>query len=211
VLDMRSNPGGLLDPGLGALQTCSLVPRQPNRPALKGRGRIESSVTAIRRAEMAPACALVLLVDVRSASSTEIVGPAPCQDTRSSADHRESPRYGKGRRAERDRTWKRRWRMKITTARWYTTPCRAAPRSAGALSARTASRIRRSPKKLPDPRWPEVRFSAGGGISPDVCCRPSPLCAASRPDPSVRPLAEKSGLFPRRNYRLTRLAPDGAR
>ena len=115
VLDMRSNPGGLLDQGLsvsdlflGAGQRIvSLRGRSP------GANRDYSDSTAQRW----PGLPLIILVDDRSASAAEIVAGALQDHDRALIVG--EPTYGKG-SAQTIVPLGDAGGLKITTARWYT-------------------------------------------------------------------------------------------
>jgi len=160
VLDIRSNPGGLLHQGLGVAdlflgkgqRIVSLKGRQP------GVNRDYTDTTAQRW----PKLPLVVLVDDRSASAAEIVAGALQDHDRAVVVG--EPTYGKG-SAQTIIALGSIGGLKITTARWYT----PSGRSISKQVPREDSDDQRDPQ-------PPLRFRTdagrvvygGGGISPDL-------------------------------------------
>lgn len=160
VLDLRSNPGGLLDQGLGVAdlflekgqRIVSLKGRQP------GVNRDYNDTTAQRW----PKLPLVVLVDDRSASAAEIVAGALQDHDRAVVVG--EPTYGKG-SAQTVIPLGSVGGLKITTSRWYT----PSGRSISKKVPREDSDDQRNSK-------PPQRFRTdagrvvygGGGISPDL-------------------------------------------
>src|SRR5882724_1711325 len=150
VLDLRGNPGGLLEQGLGIAQLFL--------PA--GSGLVEVRArpgTAIQRARAQappryPTLPLAVLVDGLSASASEILAGALQDEHRAVVLGRQS--YGKGSVQETVRLPEG-WTVKLTVARWYTP------------AGRGIDRGRQSADSMldPDARHP-------GGIVPDTPLAP---------------------------------------
>jgi len=160
VLDLRTNPGGLLTQGV---RVSDLFLNQGQK-IVSMRGRVpeanrEYADTAQQRWPELP---LVVLVDGRSASAAEIVGGALQDHDRAVLVG--TPTYGKG-SAQSVIAFGDQGGLKITTARWFTPVGR--------------SITRRQPSEDEDadsPPAPRERFHTdggrivygGGGITPDV-------------------------------------------
>ncbi len=160
VLDLRSNPGGLLDQGLGVADL--FLGKGQRIVSLKGRQpgvNRDFNDTTVQRWPKLP---LVVLVDDRSASAAEIVAGALQDHDRAVVVG--EPTYGKG-SAQTIISLGSVGGLKITTARWYT----PSGRSISKQVLREDSEDQRSPK-------PPERFRTdagrvvygGGGISPDL-------------------------------------------
>ena len=160
VLDMRTNPGGLLTQGVRV----SDLFLDPGQKIVSMRGRVadanrEYADTAQQRWPQLP---LLVLVDGRSASAAEIVAGALQDHDRAVIIG--TPTYGKG-SAQSVISFGPEGGLKITTARWFTPVGR--------------SITRRLPSDDdPDDQLPAVRerfrtdggrvVYGGGGITPDV-------------------------------------------
>lgn len=185
VIDMRSNPGGLLDQGLsvsdlflGAGQRIvSLHGRSP------GANRDYSDSTAQRW----PGLPLVILVDDRSASAAEIVAGALQDHDRALIVG--EPTYGKG-SAQTIVPLGDDGGLKITTARWYT----PAGRSISKRAQREDSDVAPEDTKPKPYKTDGGRVVyGGGGITPDVVVTDSTLLRQSRILAAA--LARKAGTF----------------
>jgi len=160
VLDLRSNPGGLLDQGLGVAdlflgkgqRIVSLKGRQP------GVNRDYNDTTEQRW----PKLPLVVLVDDRSASAAEIVAGALQDHDRAVVVG--EPTYGKG-SAQTIIPLGSVGGLKITTSRWYT----PSGRSISKQVPREDSDDQRDSKPREKFRTDAGRVVyGGGGISPDL-------------------------------------------
>jgi carboxyl-terminal processing protease len=160
VLDLRTNPGGLLNQGVRV----SDLFLNPGQKIVSMRGRLpeanrEYADSAMQRWPQLP---LVVLVDGRSASAAEIVAGALQDHDRAVLVG--TPTYGKG-SAQSVIPFGLEGGLKITTARWFTP------------SGRSITRKRPADDETDD-GLPEVRqrfrtdagraVYGGGGITPDV-------------------------------------------
>ncbi|MEA2765976.1 MAG: carboxyl-terminal processing protease [Gemmatimonadaceae bacterium] len=160
VLDLRTNPGGLLNQGVRV----SDLFLNPGQKIVSMRGRLpeanrEYADSAVQRWPQLP---LVVLVDGRSASAAEIVAGALQDHDRAVLVG--TPTYGKG-SAQSVIPFGLEGGLKITTARWFTP------------SGRSITRKRPADDETDD-GLPEVRqrfrtdagraVYGGGGITPDV-------------------------------------------
>ncbi len=184
VLDLRSNPGGLLDQGLsvsdlflGAGQRIvSLRGRTP------GANRDYTDSTAQRW----PGLPLIILVDDKSASAAEIVAGALQDHDRALIVG--EPTYGKG-SAQTVVPLGDDGGLKITTARWYTPAGRSISRRAERDDGDPATEAKPERFKTDGGR---IVFG-GGGISPDLMVADSSLVRQSRILQTA--LGRKVGLF----------------
>jgi carboxyl-terminal processing protease len=173
VLDLRNNPGGLLDEGIAV----SDLFLNPGQEIVATRGRAPRSTHAFedgapqRYADLP----LVLLVNGYSASASEIVAGALQDHDRALLIG--TPTYGKGLVQTVFRLGDS-LALKLTTARWYTPSGRSIQRP---------SKIGFEPDVLPDDTVPPADTTkpaqtyrtdtgrsvlGGGGITPDVVMRP---------------------------------------
>lgn len=169
VIDMRSNPGGLLDQGLSVSDL--FLGNGQRIASLKGRGAVSREYVD-STAQRWPALPLVILVDDRSASAAEIVAGALQDHDRALIIG--EPTYGKG-SAQTIIPLGSDGGLKITTARWYTPVGRS-----------IAKRAERDDSEPDSPKPPRFRTDGGrlvyggGGISPDVIASDSALRRESR-------------------------------
>ena len=170
VLDLRTNPGGLLNQGVRV----SDLFLNPGQKIVSMRGRLpdanrEYADTAKQRWPQLP---LLVLVDGRSASAAEIVAGALQDHDRAVLIG--TPTYGKG-SAQSVIPFGADGGLKITTARWFTPSGRSIARK---LSADDDS------DDAPVPARQRFRTDAGrtvyggGGIAPDVIAGDSTTPAA---------------------------------
>jgi carboxyl-terminal processing protease len=122
VLDLRGNPGGVLD---AAIDVCSLFLTEGKVLTIRGRdpdtGKTTEEVKEVRSSLPHKTCPLVLLVDSRSASASEIV--AGCLKDRGRAVLVGDKTYGKGSVQTIIPVDLGDWgeaALKLTTARFYT-------------------------------------------------------------------------------------------
>lgn len=171
VVDMRSNPGGLLDQGLSVSDL--FLSRGQRIVSLRGRTSGVNRDYTDSTAQRWPALPLVILVDDRSASAAEIVAGALQDHDRALLIG--EPTYGKG-SAQTIIPLGAIGGLKLTTARWYTP------------SGRSISRqVERDGDDGSAPRQPE-RYKTdggrivfgGGGITPDLVVTDSTLTRQMR-------------------------------
>ena len=162
IIDLRSNPGGLLSEGV----RMSDLFLDPGQRIVEMKGRISSANVAFTDTakQRWPAMPIAVLVDGRSASAAEIVAGALQDHDRAVLVGR--PTYGKG-SAQSVFPFGAAGGLKLTTARWYTP------------AGRSIS------KMIPDPDDPDAAETAAlprsryrtdggrtvygaGGITPDV-------------------------------------------
>ncbi|MDP9178523.1 MAG: S41 family peptidase [Gemmatimonadota bacterium] len=158
VLDLRSNPGGLLDQGLGVADMF-LGPGQ-RIVSLKGRSPGANRDYTDTTAQRWPKLPLVVLVDDRSASAAEIVAGALQDHDRAVVVG--EPTYGKGSAQTIIRLGEI-GGLKITTARWYTPSGRSISRQV----LREDSEARPKPPQRYRTDAGRIVYG-GGGISPDL-------------------------------------------
>jgi carboxyl-terminal processing protease len=170
ILDMRSNPGGLLDQGLSVSDL--FLGAGQRIASLKGRRDVNRDY-ADSTAQRWPALPLLVLVDDRSASAAEIVAGALQDHDRALIVG--EPTYGKG-SAQTIISLGPVGGLKITTARWYT--------PVGRSISKRAERDDGGDSDTPKPekfRTDGGRIVyGGGGIAPDVITSDSALRRESR-------------------------------
>jgi carboxyl-terminal processing protease len=160
VLDMRTNPGGLLTQGVRV----SDLFLNPGQKIVSMRGRVPDAnrVYADTARQRWPQLPLLVLVDGRSASAAEIVAGALQDHDRAVIIG--TPTYGKG-SAQSVISFGNEGGLKITTARWFT--------PVGRSITRRLTTNDESDDQLPAPRE-KFRTDGGrtvyggGGITPDV-------------------------------------------
>lgn len=163
ILDLRSNPGGLLSQGVDVADIF-LDPGQ-RIVSLKGRNPQSNADFADRQKQAWPKLPIVVLVDGRSASASEIVAGALQDHDRAVIVGR--PTYGKG-SAQSLYPLGSAGGLKLTTARWFTP------------SGRSINRwVIRDDSEVPDESRSDADRKAyttdagrkvfgGGGITPDI-------------------------------------------
>ena len=177
VIDLRENPGGYLEQSL-AISNLFLKPGQ-NILSVRGRGMPDQNYAA-RGTPLAPDLPLVVLINGRSASASEIVAGALQDHDRALIVGQTS--YGKG-LVQTLFNLDGGYAVKLTTAKWYTPVGRS---------------IQKERKLMPDGRYAEVypdslpadslkkirpeyksdagRIVYGGGaITPDLAISPDTL------------------------------------
>ena len=185
VLDLRTNPGGLLNQGVRV----SDLFLNPGQTIVSMRGRLpeanrEYADSAVQRWPQLP---LVVLVDGRSASAAEIVAGALQDHDRAVVVG--TPTYGKG-SAQSVIPFGLEGGLKITTARWFTPAGRSITRKQpaddetdGPLPA-VRERFRTDAGRT---------VYGGGGITPDVIAGDS--TTPSIEQDFIRALGAKAGHF----------------
>jgi len=182
ILDLRGNPGGILDQAIG---TSNLFLKQGAEIASVRARNGEAQSYSATVAPQEPTIPLVLLVDGRSASASEILAGALQDHDRAMILGTTS--YGKG-LVQSLFQLDGGYALKMTTAKWYTPSGRS---------------IQKERKLLPDGEFVEVtpdslesdsvkkarpKFKSdagrvvygGGGITPDIIIKPDTLTTAEQ-------------------------------
>lgn len=198
ILDLRGNPGGLLDQGVAV----SDLFLEPGDPVVETRGRApgQNQTIAARSSQPFPDLPVVVLVDERSASAAEIIAGALQDHDRALVVGAAS--YGKG-------SVQTLYQMgggnvlKLTTARWFTPSGRSIqmePEDREERAHRTTLALDGSPVERhgPEDRPEFLTFGGrvvygGGGITPDVTVVPDTLTTAE--GEAVRTLYRSGGAF----------------
>ncbi|MBI4520505.1 MAG: S41 family peptidase [Gemmatimonadetes bacterium] len=171
VLDLRHNPGGYLDEGLGVADL--FLPRNIPVASLRGRGPEDRNVFRSRRLPRMPDIPIVVLVDDFSASAAEIIAGALQDNDRALVVGDRT--FGKGSVQTLIPLPQGRW-LRLTTASWYTPLGRSLTRyrdKEGSLLPEvpdTVSYMTSQGRKIP----------GGGGILPDVVVTDDTLRTAER-------------------------------
>lgn len=173
ILDMRSNPGGLLDQG--ALISDLFLDRGDLIVETKGRIARENQRATARNPDEFPDMPIAVLVGPGTASAAEIVAGALQDHDRAVVIGRTT--YGKGSVQQLFPLSNQNY-LKMTTQRWYTPSGRSIQRPYGIDVNGTVAAEASVPDSLAAPedttRKPEYRTDkgrivyGGGGIHPDV-------------------------------------------
>lgn len=115
ILDLRNNPGGLLDQGVSVADL--FLARNQTVVETKGRAANQNQRAVARTGDQFPGLPVVVLVGPQSASASEIVAGALQDHDRALVLGRTT--YGKGSVQSLYPLENNNW-LKITTARWYT-------------------------------------------------------------------------------------------
>ncbi|HEX2191511.1 MAG TPA: S41 family peptidase [Longimicrobiaceae bacterium] len=189
ILDLRENPGGLLDQGVGVAEMFL----KPGQAVVETRGRTASdnSVARARGGELAPEMPIVVLVDEYSASAAEIVAGALQDHDRALVLGARS--FGKGSVQDLFPLSGGNF-LKVTTSKWFTPVGRSIqkdlkkdgdPRAALATAGTVDEHGTPVPGAQADTTKPYRTASGrivygGGGIVPDVVVRPDTATAAEQ-------------------------------
>jgi carboxyl-terminal processing protease len=175
ILDLRSNPGGLLDQGIGVADLFL----NPGQEVVSTRGRAEGATHRYldHQPQRYPHLPIVVLVNGGSASASEIVAGALQDHDRALVIGQ--PTYGKGLVQTLFRLSDSA-ALKITTAKWYTPSGRSIQRPAKTEEEQQAEVD--SAAVAPDTTKPDSgevyhtdqgrAVRGGGGIIPDLVIRP---------------------------------------
>ncbi|MEO8580309.1 MAG: S41 family peptidase [Gemmatimonadales bacterium] len=185
VLDLRTNPGGLLTQGVKV----SDLFLEPGQRIVSMRGRLPESNReyADTGKQRWPQLPLIVLVDGRSASASEIVAGALQDHDRALIVG--TPTYGKG-SAQSIIAFGTEGGLKITTARWFTPAGRSITRKRPGDD---------EPDEIPANKRPRFHTDSGrtvyggGGITPDVIAGDSTTPVAD--GNFLRALGAKAGHF----------------
>ena len=200
VLDLRDNPGGLLDEGVAIADM--FLPTSSAILETRGRGSGQNGRFDASRPELLPDLPLVVLVNQNSASSSEIVAGALQDHDRALVVGSRS--YGKG-------SVQTLYRLsggnilRLTTARWYTpvgrsihmtreeqVASRAPDVSTLALSGQRV--LKDDPQDRPTVQSMGGRtLFGGGGITPDLTVLPDTLTLAEQE--AVQRIFRSAGAF----------------
>jgi carboxyl-terminal processing protease len=184
ILDLRNNPGGLLDQGVSVADL--FLERGQTVVETKGRATNQNQRAAARTSDQFPGLPIVVLVGPQSASASEIVAGALQDHDRALVLGRTT--YGKGSVQSLYPLQGNNW-LKITTARWYTPVGRSIQKPYGidahiveeeAGSGPLATAAQDTAEK-PAYRTDSGRtVFGGGGIHPDVVMTPDTITADER-------------------------------
>jgi carboxyl-terminal processing protease len=175
ILDLRGNPGGLLDEGIGVADLFL----DPGQEVVSTRGRAEGATRRFvdHQAQRYPDLPIVVLVNGGSASASEIVAGALQDHDRALIIGQ--PTYGKGLVQTLFRL-SNTAALKITTAKWYTPSGRSIQRPAKSEEEQQAEVDSAAVAPDTTPPAPEEVYHTdqgrtvrgGGGIIPDLLVRP---------------------------------------
>jgi carboxyl-terminal processing protease len=184
ILDLRNNPGGLLDQGVSVADL--FLERGQTVVETKGRAANQNQRAAARTSDQFPGLPIVVLVGPQSASASEIVAGALQDHDRALVLGRTT--YGKGSVQSLYPLQGNNW-LKITTARWYTPVGRSIQKPYG-IDAHMLDDESRSGPSAAVPQdtaeKPAYRTDSGrtvfggGGIHPDVVMTPDTITADER-------------------------------
>jgi carboxyl-terminal processing protease len=183
VLDLRRNPGGLLEQG--AAVSDLFLSRGQVIVETKGRASNQNHRMVARTADQFPGLPVVVLVEASSASASEIVAGALQDHDRALVIGRTT--YGKGSVQTLFPLSGQNW-LKITTARWYTPVGRSIQKPYGIDAPHGMELLEESPAAaaMDTTERPEYRTHGGrtvyggGGIHPDLVIMPDTLTAEER-------------------------------
>jgi carboxyl-terminal processing protease len=180
ILDLRRNPGGLLEQGVSVADL--FLTRGQLISETKGRAANQNHRMSARTPDQFPGLPVVVLVEPSSASASEIVAGALQDHDRALVLGRTT--YGKGSVQTLYALSGQNW-LKITTARWYTPVGRSIQKPYG-IDAPHPVELDETPVPTDSTERPEYRTDSGrtvyggGGIHPDLIIPPDTLTAAER-------------------------------
>jgi carboxyl-terminal processing protease len=190
IFDLRENPGGLLDQGVGV----SELFLKPGQAVVETRGRTaaDNTVARARGGEIAPEMPIVVLVDEYSASAAEIVAGALQDHDRAVVLGARS--YGKGSVQDLFPLSGGNF-LKVTTSKWFTPVGRSIQKDlpkagdARATMAAATGAVDEEGTPIPGAQSDTTRpyrtatgrvVYGGGGIVPDVVVRPDTATMAEQ-------------------------------
>lgn len=198
VMDLRGNPGGVLDQGIELADL--FLPEGAPIVETRGRAQDQNETYKATRADQYPGLPVVVLVDGSSASASEIVAGA-LQDNDRAVVVGEST-FGKGLVQSLYRLSGGNV-LRLTTARWYTPSGRSINKDQDAGSDGGRTRLLTLSGRYttgPDPDGRPTYTSAGGrtlfgggGIAPDLFVTPETLSPDE--EAAVRQLYRHGGAF----------------
>lgn len=150
VLDLRSNPGGLLEEGLGVAQL--FLPSGSGLVEVRTRPGMPAQRARADAPPQYPTLPLAVLVDGLSASASEILAGALQDAHRAVVLGRQS--YGKGSVQETVRLPEG-WVVKLTVARWYTPAGRGIDRGSQAEDSTLDPDAKHAGGIIPDAPLPQ--------------------------------------------------------
>jgi carboxyl-terminal processing protease len=183
ILDLRRNPGGLLEQGVAVSDL--FLTRGQVVSETKGRASNQNHRMVARTADQFPGLPIVVLVDMFSASASEIVAGALQDHDRALVIGRTT--YGKGSVQTLYPLPGQNW-LKITTARWYTPVGRSIQKPYGIDAPHEMELLDESPAAaaVDTTERPVYTTSGGrnvfggGGIHPDLVITPDTLTLEER-------------------------------
>jgi carboxyl-terminal processing protease len=183
ILDLRRNPGGLLEQGVAVSDL--FLTRGQVVSETKGRASNQNHRMVARTADQFPGLPVVVLVDMFSASASEIVAGALQDHDRALVIGRTT--YGKGSVQTLYPLPGQNW-LKITTARWYTPVGRSIQKPYGIDAPHEMELLDESPAAaaVDTTERPVYTTSGGrnvfggGGIHPDLVIAPDTLTLEER-------------------------------
>ena len=200
VLDLRDNPGGLLDEGVAIADM--FLPKSSAILETRGRASGQNGKFNASRPELLPNVPVVVLVNENSASSSEIVAGALQDHDRALVVGSRS--YGKG-------SVQTLYRLsggnilRLTTARWYTpvgrsihmpreeqVASRAPETSTLGLSGQRVVKDDPANRPMVESKGGRTLYS-GGGITPDLTVLPDTLTTAEQE--AVQRVFRSAGVF----------------
>jgi carboxyl-terminal processing protease len=173
VLDLRANPGGLLEQGI---EVADLF-LESGAPIVSVRGRAISHEYTDGAGQRWPGLKLIALVDEHSASASEIVAGALQDHDR--ATILGTTTYGKGSAQAVFPLGDSASALKLTTARWFTPSGRSIQKPLGTTASDDDDAHSDSAVELPLSKRQPYRTDdgrvvyGGGGITPDLLVAPS--------------------------------------
>ena len=180
ILDLRNNPGGLLDQGVTIADL--FLSRGQTVVETKGRASNQNQRATARTGDQFPGLPIVVLVGPQSASASEIVAGALQDHDRALVLGRTT--YGKGSVQSLYPLENNNW-LKITTARWYTPAGRSIQKPYGIDAHLVEDDVGEAAPEDTMER-PAYRTDSGrtvyggGGIHPDLVLAPDTLTMEER-------------------------------
>lgn len=175
ILDLRRNPGGLLDQGVSVADL--FLDRGETVVETKGRASNQNQRAVARTSDQFPGLPIVVLVGPNSASASEIVAGALQDHDRALVLGRTT--YGKGSVQSLYPLENNNW-LKITTARWYTPVGRSIQKPYGIDAHLVSDEVGKPAGEdtMPKPAYQTDSgrtVYGGGGIHPDLVLAPDTL------------------------------------